>query len=84
MTPTQIESKLIELVAEFGVTADLPGMTDLDFKNALGLDSIDRLDLVMGIEDHFQITVTDEEWEAAQTIRLATQLVQQKLREKTK
>lgn len=50
----------------------------------LGADSLDKVEIVMDIEDSFQIEISDEEGEAVKTMDDAVKLVEAKLKEKKK
>lgn len=50
----------------------------------LGADSLDKVEIVMDIEDEFQVAISDEEGEAVKTMSDAVTLVEAKLKEKKK
>lgn len=55
------------IVAELGVEeARITPDSRLD--EDLGLDSLDRVDLVMAIEEEFGVDIEDEEWERVETV----------------
>jgi len=47
----------------------------------LNADSLDSVEIVMSIEDEFDINIADEEWEQVQTIGQVVALVKQQLEE---
>ena len=68
MTESEIESAVIKVVAEkMGVDED--GISsDTRFTEDLNADSLDTVELVMDIEDEFEIAIDDEEAGKLQTI----------------
>lgn len=64
----EITKKVIEVVCEqMGVSADkVSGETS--FVNDLGADSLDTVELVMELEEKFEITIPDEDAEKIQTV----------------
>jgi acyl carrier protein len=66
-----IESKVIEIVSEqMGV--DKSGVTrETSFINDLNADSLDTVELVMELEDEFDMSIPDEEAEKIQTVGAA-------------
>lgn len=76
---TYINEQLAKLVAEQfscepnSVTADTNLVADLD------MDSLDMLETVMAIEDHFGIEITDEEMKGLATMADVEKLVELKV-----
>jgi acyl carrier protein len=66
-----IENKVIEIVSEqMGV--DKSGVTrETSFINDLNADSLDTVELVMELEDEFDMSIPDEEAEKIQTVGAA-------------
>ena len=63
-----IFEKLCELISEqFGVEADTITV-DTTFEDDLGADSLDVVDLLMSIEDEFEVEIPDEEVENIKTV----------------
>lgn len=68
MTRKEIEEKVFQVVSE---KAELPKenlQLQNSFKQDLNLDSLEILDLIMALEDTFQMTIPDEEVENVKTI----------------
>ncbi|EEN83657.1 acyl carrier protein [Porphyromonas endodontalis] len=62
----EIEAKVIELIVDkLGVDAS-EVTREASFANDLGADSLDTVELMMGFEKEFDMTIPDEE---AQTIK---------------
>lgn len=60
--------KVIEVVCEqMGVSADKVS-PETSFVNDLGADSLDTVELVMELEEKFEITIPDEDAEKIQTV----------------
>ena len=62
------ESKIKEMIAEqLGIGADQV-TTDAKFIDDLGADSLDVVELVMALEEQFEIEIEDEQAEKIQTV----------------
>lgn len=68
MTESEVETKVIEIVAEqMGV--DKAEITrDTSFANDLNADSLDTVELVMEFEDEFETSIPDDQAEKIQTV----------------
>ena len=79
MTETEIEAKVIDIVAEqMGV--DKGTITrDTHFTNDLHADSLDTVELVMEFEDEFETAIPDEQAEKIQTIGQAIAFIKQSI-----
>lgn len=75
MTEAEIESKVIDIVAEqMGV--DRSQITrETSFVNDLNADSLDTVELVMELEDEFETSIPDEEAEKIQTVGQAVDFI---------
>ena len=79
MPPTaqEIESKVIELVSkQLGVAKDKINRAS-SFVNDLGADSLDTVELVMEIEESFDLSIPDEAAEKIQTVGDAIGYIEQ-------
>jgi len=66
-----IEAKVREIVAEqLQISADEINL-DSSFIDDLGADSLDIVELVMAMEESFEMDIPDEEAEKIQTVRNA-------------
>ena len=77
MTETEIEAKVIDIVAEqMGV--DKGTITrETNFTNDLHADSLDTVELVMEFEDEFETSIPDEQAEKIQTIGQAITFIKE-------
>lgn len=68
MSPAEVETKVIEIVAEqLGV--DKAGISrKTSFVNDLNADSLDTVELVMELEDEFETSIPDEQAEKIKTV----------------
>lgn len=77
MEAIQIEERVIRSV---GSWADNSKATrESRFQEDLGFDSLDEIELVMAMEEEFEIEIGDEEAESVKTIGQAVDLIQRKL-----
>ena len=78
-----VASKVKQIIAEqLGV--DEPEIkTESSFIDDLGADSLDTVELVMELEDEFDITIPDEEAEKLKTVGEAIDHIQQNLKVKS-
>jgi len=71
-----VEERVIEIVAEqLGVSKDRI-TRDTSFVNDLGADSLDTVELVMELEEEFDINIPEDAAEKIQTVGQAKQSVQ--------
>lgn len=73
MTTEEITTKVLELIErELGHYHGADNETNLKTRfDDLGMDSLDRVELVMAAEEDFGIALEDEEWEALETKTIA-------------
>ncbi len=77
MTETEIEAKVIDIVAEqMGVDKGAISR-ETNFTNDLHADSLDTVELVMEFEDEFETSIPDEQAEKIQTIGQAVDFIKQ-------
>ena len=71
MTATNIEAKVKSIIADqLGVSEDEIKM-ESSFIEDLGADSLDIVELVMAMEEEFEIEIPDEEAEKIDTVQKA-------------
>ncbi len=79
MERADIESKMRELlVEELGLDADKITM-EATFEEDLEVDSLGVVELLMALEDNFDVQIPDEEAESLVTVGEAVDLVAKKL-----
>ncbi len=79
MDRAQIESKLVDLlVEELGIDRDKITM-DATFEQDLDVDSLGVVELLMALEDNFDVKIPDEEAEDISTVGQAVDVVVAKL-----
>ena len=79
MTPAEIEQKVIEIVCKQLSVQKEKVTRASSFINDLGADSLDIVEMVMEIEDAFDLSIPDEEAEKIQTVGDAITYIEQKL-----
>ncbi|MBT8208524.1 MAG: acyl carrier protein [Acidimicrobiia bacterium] len=79
MERSEIESKLTDLlVEELGIERDKIKM-EASFEEDLEVDSLGVVELLMALEDNFDVKIPDEEAENIGTVAQAVDVVQAKL-----
>lgn len=73
----QVEVSKI-LVEHLGVDSDKI-KDDSDFVSDLGADSLDAVEIIMAIEEHFDIEIPDEEAETMTTVQKTVEVIIAKL-----
>lgn len=70
-----VEDRVIDIVAEqLGVEKDKV-TSDTSFVNDLGADSLDTVELVMELEEEFEINIPDDAAEKIQTVGQAIEFI---------
>ena len=77
-----VEERVIEIVSDqMGVSKDQI-TKETSFINDLGADSLDTVELVMELEEEFDITIPDEKAEEIQTVGQAVAYIEEHLKNK--
>ena len=77
MTNEAIEKKVKEIIIEqLGVSEDKVTL-DAKFDDDLGADSLDRVELVMSLEEEFGLEIPDEEAEKISTVGQAIKYIEE-------
>lgn len=80
-----LEKEVLDLICEKfnlaqedveGLDVNAPLFSDED--GGLGLDSIDALELVVGLREHFGIQVTDKDMNALKSVATVVELIKEK------
>ena len=73
-----VEARVKKIIAEqLGVEVD-DVVSDAKFVEDLGADSLDTVELVMALEEEFEIEIPDEDAEKIQTVAAAVDFVKEK------
>ena len=74
MTREKIKEKIVGIIEDLGVGVEVTEESSL--ANDLGFDSLDVVELLMSIEDEFEVEIPDEEIENIKTIGDLTDYIQ--------
>jgi len=81
-TVAEIEEKVIQIVSE-QLSVDKNEISrETSFVNDLNADSLDTVELVMELEDEFNMTIPDEEAEKLKTVGEAVDYIQKHVSDK--
>lgn len=81
-TVAEIEEKVIQIVSE-QLSVDKNEISrETSFVNDLNADSLDTVELVMELEDEFNMTIPDEEAEKLKTVGEAVDYIQKHMSDK--
>ena len=75
-TTVEIQEKVIQIVSEQMSVDKKEISRDTSFVNDLNADSLDTVELVMELEDEFDLTIPDEEAEKLKTVGEAIDYIQ--------
>ncbi len=82
-TVAEIEEKVLQIVSE-QMSVDKSEITrETSFVNDLNADSLDTVELVMELEDEFDLTIPDDEAEKLKIVGEAVDYIQQQLEKKS-
>ena len=79
MTAAEIDAKLKEIVMDRLNVEEDQIKPEASFVEDLGADSLDIVELIMGIEEEFDIEIPDEDAEKLTTVGEATNYIKGKL-----
>jgi acyl carrier protein len=82
-TVVEIEEKVIQIVSEQLSVEKGEISRETSFVNDLNADSLDTVELVMELEDEFDLTIPDEDAEKLKTVGEAIGYIQKHLTEKS-
>ncbi len=82
-TVAEIEEKVLQIVSE-QMSVDKSEITrETSFVNDLNADSLDTVELVMELEDEFDLTIPDDDAEKLKIVGEAVDYIQQQLEKKS-
>lgn len=76
LSSAEIEAKVLEIVSKQLGVAKEKITRQSSFVNDLGADSLDQVELVMAIEEAFDLTIPDDAAEKIQTVGEAIQYIE--------
>ena len=79
MDETEIQEKVVSIVAEQMGVDKAEISRDTNFINDLNADSLDTVELVMEFEDEFETSIPDEQAEKIQTVGQAIDYIKEHL-----
>ena len=79
MTPKQIEDKVRKIIVEQLDRSEEDILPESSFKDDLGADSLELLDLVMKMEEEFDIQISDEDAEEILCVQDAVERIEKNL-----
>jgi acyl carrier protein len=74
-----VEAKVKEIIMDKLGVEESQITPEASFTNDLGADSLDIVELVMGLESAFQVSIPDEDAEKINTVGDATKYLKEKL-----
>jgi acyl carrier protein len=78
MTNPTIEQRVTRIVCNQMGTSPEKVTPETSFVNDLGSDSLDTVELVMELEDEFEVSIPDEDAEKIQTVGAAIEYIKAK------
>ena len=78
-TEAEVFEKVVSIVSEQLSVDKAEISKETSFVNDLGADSLDTVELVMELEDEFDMSIPDEEAEKLQTVGAAIEYIQKML-----
>lgn len=79
MSETEIFEKVKKIVSDQLGVEDSKVVPDANFANDLGADSLDTVELVMALEEEFDIEIPDEAAEEISTVQAAVDYISNKV-----
>ena len=74
-----VESKVKEIIIDKLGVDESEVVSDANFTNDLGADSLDTVELIMEFEKDFDLSIPDEDAESISTVGDAIKYIQEKL-----
>jgi acyl carrier protein len=74
-----IEEKIKEVIVEQLDITEEECVPDASFIDDLGADSLDIVELIMAMEDHFGLEISDEDLEKIRTVKDITDYIKERI-----
>jgi acyl carrier protein len=81
---TEISTRVISVVSEILKIDKSKILPESKFKEDLGVDSLDKLSLLMALEDEFGESISDSEAEKFTTVSSVTEFIENRLKSDSK
>jgi len=72
-----VEEKIKKIICEQLEVSEKDVVPEASFVDDLGADSLDQVELIMAMEEEFDISISDEEAEKITTVRDAIEYIEQ-------
>ncbi len=72
-----VEEKIKKIICEQLEVSEEDVVPEASFVDDLGADSLDQVELIMAMEEEFDISISDEEAEKITTVRDAIEYIEQ-------
>ena len=72
---SDIAEKIIKIICEQLSVEDSEVVPDASFVDDLGADSLDQVELIMAMEEEFNVSISDEDAETIRTVQDAIDFV---------
>lgn len=72
-----VEEKIRKIICEQLEVSEEDVVPEASFVDDLGADSLDQVELIMALEEEFDISISDEEAEKIITVRNAIEYIEQ-------
>lgn len=79
MDEAQVKKKVFEIIIDQLAVESADVTPEASFIDDLGADSLDLVELIMALEEEFELTISDEEAEGFKTVGKALEYVQKHL-----
>lgn len=80
--PNDVKAKIIKIIRDQLSIPEDPIDDDDSFVDDLGADSLDTVELILALEEAFDISIPDEEAEKIKTVKEAVLKIESALKEK--
>lgn len=76
---SEVETKVKQIIMDKLGTSEEKITPEASFRNDLGADSLSTVELMMELEEVFEVEIEDEEAEKIQTVKQAIEYIEKKL-----